>query len=235
MQRSYGLSSGVTSALAPPTTPIHPHLPVAETTCICSNKVHDAAEMLRSAAGRHQASFLSRARPFLPCPCLQSKRTQHVNTTTTSQPDLHLFRYTSGRWLWNEETQLRDRYSPFNVSELQNVAARSVGADACTGITKLAEGNFNKIFRLTIDNGKNVIARIPHPIAGSHRFMTASEVATMDFVRRSFQIQGLGFSHSTRRAVFWAFQRPKSSPGAPIRATQCSPNISLWLKLRVCN
>ncbi|CEL11211.1 hypothetical protein ASPCAL14314 [Aspergillus calidoustus] len=135
--------------------------------------------MLRSAAGRHQASFLSRARPFLPCPCLQSKRTQHVTTTTTSQPDSHLFRYTSGRWIWNEEKQLRYRYSPFNVSELQNVAAHSVGADACTGITKLAEGNFNKIFRLTMDNGKNVIARIPHPIAGPHRFMTASEARSV--------------------------------------------------------
>ncbi|KAL4877121.1 kinase-like domain-containing protein [Aspergillus karnatakaensis] len=92
-----------------------------------------------------------------------------------------LFRYTSGRWLWDEEQQLRDRYSPFNVPELQKVAARSVGANACVEIKKLAEGSFNKTFKLTMDNGMTVIARIPHPIAGPRHYTTASEVATMDF------------------------------------------------------
>ncbi|RDW61118.1 aminoglycoside phosphotransferase family protein [Aspergillus mulundensis] len=99
-----------------------------------------------------------------------------------------LFRYTSGRWLWDEEQQLRDRFSPFNVSELQNVAARSVGADHCTGIIKLAEGSYNKTFRLTMNNGATAIARIPHPIAGPRYYMTASEVATMDFARTILQI-----------------------------------------------
>lgn len=94
-----------------------------------------------------------------------------------------LFHYTSGRWLWDEEQQLRDRFSPFNVPELQRVAASSVGANKCIEITKLAEGSFNKTFKLTLDNGMNVIARIPHPIAGPRHYTTASEVATMEFVR----------------------------------------------------
>jgi hypothetical protein len=49
-------------------------------------------------------------------------------------------------------------------------------------MVKLAEGNFNKIFKLSMDNGLNVIARIPHPIAGPKYYTTASEVATMEFV-----------------------------------------------------
>lgn len=98
-------------------------------------------------------------------------------------PDTDLFRYTSGRWLWDEEQQLRDRFSPFNMPELQRIAAQSVGADTCIAITKLAEGLFNKTFRLELDNGSSVIARIPHPIAGPRYYTTASEVATMEFVR----------------------------------------------------
>ncbi|PYH81656.1 phosphotransferase family protein [Aspergillus uvarum CBS 121591] len=100
------------------------------------------------------------------------------------QPDTtDLFRYTSGRWLWDEEQQLRDRFSPFNVLELQIVAAQSVGAETCTAITKLAEGSFNKTFRLEMGNGSTAIARIPHPIAGPRYYTTASEVATMEFAR----------------------------------------------------
>lgn len=36
------------------------------------------------------------------------------------------FCYTSGRWLWDEEEQLLDRYKAFNVLELQRIAAKSV-------------------------------------------------------------------------------------------------------------
>lgn len=94
----------------------------------------------------------------------------------------NFFRYTSGRWLWDEEQQLRDRFTPFNVLELQRIAARSVGANKCVAMIKLAEGSFNKTFRLTMDDGSTAIARLPHPIAGPKYYTTASEVATMDFV-----------------------------------------------------
>ncbi|KAL3473127.1 kinase-like domain-containing protein [Aspergillus californicus] len=107
------------------------------------------------------------------------------STNSTLSANISLFRYTSGRWLWDEEQQLRDRFSPFNVAELQKVAASSVGADKCVAITKLAEG---KTFKLTMDNGVNAIARIPHPIAGPRYNMTAAEVATMDFARGVLEI-----------------------------------------------
>lgn len=93
------------------------------------------------------------------------------------------YRYTSGRWLWDEDSQLRERYKRFNVSELKKIAAKSVGAGACVSISKLAEGGSNKVFRLMMDDGSIVIARIPNPNAGPPFKTTASEVATMDFVR----------------------------------------------------
>lgn len=52
------------------------------------------------------------------------------------------FRYTSGRWLWNEEEQLQERYKRFDVEELNKVAAASIGAQVCVSISKLAEGGF---------------------------------------------------------------------------------------------
>lgn len=109
-----------------------------------------------------------------------------MSTTRDSQYQ-DFFRYTSGRWVWDEEQQLLDRYIRFNVPELQRVAATSVGAKECVSMTKLAEGSFNKVFRLIMDNGSVVIARIPNPNAGPSYYTTASEVATMDFVRMPFQ------------------------------------------------
>ncbi|KAB8225702.1 kinase-like domain-containing protein [Aspergillus novoparasiticus] len=111
-----------------------------------------------------------------------------ILTRSPSQKYADLFRYTSGRWLWDEEQQLRDRYTPFNVSELQKVAASSIGANKCVSIAKLAEGSFNKTFKLAMDDGRIVIARVPHPIAGPRRYATASEVATMDFARSVLKI-----------------------------------------------
>lgn len=104
-------------------------------------------------------------------------------TTTVSHPEHeHLFRYTSGRWLWDEEQHLHGRYKAFNVTELQNLAAKAIGAGRCVSITKLAEGGFNKVFRLLMHDGKSVLARIPNPNAGPSFYTTASEVATMEFV-----------------------------------------------------
>lgn len=104
-------------------------------------------------------------------------------TNTASHPEHeNLFHYNSGRWLWDEEQQLCDRYKAFNVTELRNLAAKAIGADRCVSITKLAEGGFNKVFRLLMHDGKSVLARIPNPNAGPSFYTTASEVATVEFV-----------------------------------------------------
>ncbi|MCJ1357536.1 MAG: Phosphotransferase enzyme [Icmadophila ericetorum] len=109
-------------------------------------------------------------------------------STNSTSPYEHFFHYTSGRWLWDEESQKRERFLVFNVQELQRIAAESVGAQSCVSITKLAEGGYNKVFRLVMDNGSVAIARIPNPNAGPAYKTTASEVATMDFTRTVLNI-----------------------------------------------
>ncbi|KAG4433485.1 hypothetical protein IFR05_011023 [Cadophora sp. M221] len=100
----------------------------------------------------------------------------------------HFFRYTSGRWLWDEEKHFQERYRKFNVEELKRIGAESIGAKSCVSITKLDEGGYNKVFRLVMDNGSVDIARIPCPNAGPPFKTTASEVATMDFARTILNI-----------------------------------------------
>lgn len=70
----------------------------------------------------------------------------------------------------------------FNVEELKRIAAESIGAKSCVSMIKLAEGGYNKVFKLVMDNGSVAIARIPYPNAGPTFKTIASEVATMEFV-----------------------------------------------------
>ncbi|KAE8353819.1 kinase-like domain-containing protein [Aspergillus coremiiformis] len=79
--------------------------------------------------------------------------------------------------------RLNERYVKFRPTELQRIAGQAVQQDCCPDIFKLAEGGFNKVFVLRATNGREVIARIPTPIAGPAHYTTASEVATMDFLR----------------------------------------------------
>lgn len=100
-----------------------------------------------------------------------------------SPPDYEdFYRYDSGRWLWYEEEQLRKRYRRFNVAELKKVAAKCSEAETCVSMIKLAEGGSNKAFKLVVDNGSTIIARIPYPNAGPLFQSIASEMATMNFV-----------------------------------------------------
>ncbi|KAL2867762.1 uncharacterized protein BJX67DRAFT_387645 [Aspergillus lucknowensis] len=98
------------------------------------------------------------------------------------------FRYTSGRWVWDESKQLQERYREFNILELQQIAMQHVSYRSCVMMEKLGEGSYNKSFKLTMGNGKIVIARIPNPNAGPAFLTTASEVATMDFLRNVLHV-----------------------------------------------
>ena len=71
------------------------------------------------------------------------------------------------------------------MAALAQIAAQSIGASSCAKITKLPEGNFNKVFLMTMNDGKEVVAKVLNPNAGHSHVTTTSEVATMDFVRSS--------------------------------------------------
>ncbi|KAH1545133.1 hypothetical protein KXX57_004852 [Aspergillus fumigatus] len=99
---------------------------------------------------------------FSASPTRTSKPPHHGMVNSDQHADT-LFSYTSGRWLWDEAAQLRKRYQPFNVEEHKQTAARSA-------------------FLLTMDDDVQVIAKIPNPYI-PQKFVTASEVATLDFLR----------------------------------------------------
>lgn len=97
--------------------------------------------------------------------------------------DLH--RYTRSRFVSNEATEMAQRYAHFDIKHLVDVAAQAVGSASCAKAEKLAEGAYNKALLLTMDDGKQVVARVPNPNAGQAYLTTASEVATMKYVSRS--------------------------------------------------
>ncbi|KAL7280984.1 hypothetical protein ACG7TL_005934 [Trametes sanguinea] len=94
-----------------------------------------------------------------------------------------LFSVTTRRWLWNEEQQRAARYLPFNVQALVDVATKASGAKRCTSIKKIQDGIFNRTLSLRFDNDVELIAKIPFPTAGPKHYCTASEVATLDYLR----------------------------------------------------
>ncbi|PYI05926.1 hypothetical protein BO78DRAFT_446811 [Aspergillus sclerotiicarbonarius CBS 121057] len=105
----------------------------------------------------------------------------------TSQRDWNtndeFFKFTRGRFLVNEAENLRTREIRFDMNHLARAAAESIGATQCISIQKYPDGMFNKAFLMTMDNGREIVAKVPNPNAGVPHFTTASEVATMDFAR----------------------------------------------------
>lgn len=59
------------------------------------------------------------------------------------------YKYTSGRWLWNEKYQFSRRYVEFDLPGLLQVSAQAVGARSCVKVEKLPEGNFSKVFLIS--------------------------------------------------------------------------------------
>lgn len=48
-----------------------------------------------------------------------------------------------------------------------------------TRIAKLAEGDFSRVFLITMDDGFEIIAKIPYHLAGPRHYASASEAATL--------------------------------------------------------
>ncbi|KAG6213092.1 hypothetical protein E4U34_006877 [Claviceps purpurea] len=117
-------------------------------------------------------------------------------TSKIDAPDFsEFFTVTSGRGLEDEEDEfsqrrcdmdlieITQRPCEFNVSELAQHAARVVRADRCVNIKEFLGGVKNRTLLLSMDNGKDVVAKILIPDAGRPHFTIASEAATMKFAR----------------------------------------------------
>lgn len=91
------------------------------------------------------------------------------------------FDFENGRWLRLDKEQREARHVDFDFDKLCETAVACVeGAKKHTRCSKY-EGHYNRAFRLELDNGVSIIARIPFKVAGPARYTTSSEVATMEY------------------------------------------------------
>lgn len=152
--------------------------------------------------------------------------------TSRIRQDLHdwnenqdFFRYTAGRFLFEETNQMACRYVKFDMNELVHIAASSIASKSCVAVRKLPEGQYSKAFLLTMDDGKRVVAKVPNPNAGRPHYTTASEVATMEFVSTFSCYDDRGLILSSRLGRFSNYLHQRCTHGIRERwKTQSAQN-----------
>ncbi|GAB1743368.1 hypothetical protein NU219Hw_g9205t1 [Hortaea werneckii] len=112
----------------------------------------------------------------------------HSGRSGMSLLDGSLYSFSRGRFVCNERQEMAQRYVRFDTEELGAVAASAIGSPSCVRLEKYPDGMYNKAMLLTMCDGKQAVAKIPNPNAGQPHLTTASEVATMDFVRNTLGI-----------------------------------------------
>ncbi len=116
---------------------------------------------------------------------LANTREAPVRTLQSKMPENEdFYRFTRARFVCNEDYEMSQRYVRYDVNQLARLAAAAVGSKTCVSIEKCPDGMHNKVLLLTMDDGTQAVAKVPNPNAGRPHFTTASEVATMDFVRK---------------------------------------------------
>lgn len=137
-------------------------------------------------------------------------------------PNEHLFSYTSGRFLFNEDRRLHERHVEFNVEAFKELAAQGVGPGhgKVTNLTKLAEGGFNRVFLLAMEDGFEAIAKIPYKIALPTHRATASEAATLELLwSKGIPVPRLyGYSASADNPAGVEYILMEKANGVPIEA-----------------
>lgn len=85
----------------------------------------------------------------------------------------------------DEAENLQRRDIRFDLNKLAKVAADSVGAAQCVSIKKYPDGMFNKAFLLSMEDGREFVAKVPNPNADIPHFTTtvAHHVTTMPYLR----------------------------------------------------
>ncbi|KAI5825204.1 hypothetical protein K523DRAFT_420203 [Schizophyllum commune Tattone D] len=123
---------------------------------------------------------------------------------TAAYDEESLFSMTKYKWLYNNEEQLAARYVRFNVEALLDLAVRAANARRCTSVEKVYDGTLNRVLGLKFDNNVEYIVKIPFPVTGPKYLCTASEVATLDYLRTELDVP-------VPRIVSWS-SHAESSP-----------------------
>ncbi|KAG8209780.1 APH domain-containing protein [Trichophyton interdigitale] len=185
-------------------------------------------------------SFCRISRAFLP-----TRSFSRVSAAQNAEVDIHngkadwnshdFFSFTRGRFVVAEANQLVQRCVKFNMNELARIAAQSVGARACVNVQKCPDGMYNKCFVLTMDDGQEVIAKVPNPNAGLPHQTTASEVATMDFARNVLGTPApkvYAWNSGTTNTVGAEYIIMERMPGVQLR--QVWSSMKLVEKMNLC-
>ncbi|KAL2061038.1 hypothetical protein VTL71DRAFT_9090 [Oculimacula yallundae] len=139
--------------------------------------------MQSNGLGRHHQQGSRRSMIAMVMPVFRRQKDDDMEEEVSEE---ELYRYSRHRWLTNESENLAKRYRKFNIPALIDAAvdAAGNGARSCVKLLKCTEGQYNKAFLMTMDNGAEVLVKIPNPNAGPAFYTTASEVATRQFLRK---------------------------------------------------
>lgn len=110
---------------------------------------------------------------------------RQVEDGCTLQVTIQKSRLTERPLSWNEKQRCAERRWLFNVNELKNLAAAAVGRSQTdvVSLVKLAKGGSNRTFLLSMQDGFQMVARIPYPTTEPKNLLVAIEVATMNYLR----------------------------------------------------
>ena len=142
------------------------------------------------------------------------------------QGNSDFFRFTRGRFVSNEEFEMSQRCVHFNMDKLAQIAASTIGSRCCVAIGGCPDGQYAKAFLMTMEDGKQVVVKVPNPNAGPGQLVTASEVATMEF-EILMTLFGLKVLIFYRPVTSSRLQSPRFTPGVrKPRATLWGPSTS---------
>ncbi|RAH50382.1 uncharacterized protein BO95DRAFT_449732 [Aspergillus brunneoviolaceus CBS 621.78] len=116
----------------------------------------------------------------------------------------------------------------FNMNELAKRAAESVGSTLteCARVEEFPDGMFNKAFLFTMQDDTQVVEKIPTPSAGRAHYTTASEVATMDFVRNHL-------GTPVPRVLDWSSKANKNPMVTGVQLKKIWPSLDIRERLEV--
>lgn len=161
---------------------------------------------------------------------IHSSRSLSITCRGKSISREELYTYSNGRFLVNEAHAFSRRHVRFDVDQLCNVAAAVGLASPIQSIEKM-EGGFSKALLMRREDGSEMIAKIPFPIAGPSKYTTASEVAVLEY-RKVLVVFML-----VHGLIMWQYEHTlkflsqRSSPGTQMHPILSAPNTSSWKKL----
>ncbi|PIA89672.1 Altered inheritance of mitochondria protein 9, mitochondrial [Cercospora beticola] len=145
--------------------------------------------------------------------------------------DASLHRFTRGRFVCNEEYEMRQHHVDFDLRQLEKLAARAANATRCVHVKKFPDGLHNKALLMTMDDGKEVVVKLPNPNAGRPHFTTASEVATLDFIRSCMSIP-------VPKVLSWSSKAESNPVGAEYIIMEKANGVSLesvWPRMKLAD